>query len=200
MTARGTKFDGSECKSVDGAPSGRSGWCSQHVTAWSRKVRCCMRIRAATIADLAQVIACEDLAFPRFIPHSRRCLKPRSNLEPQIREGAVHVISIPTRILAYISFSANPDHLFVDAIGVLPELQGRGLGSQLLAFAERVALRLRLRSLKLFTDGSTANNRFYQCRGYRETDRCDDGSFTRVFYMKHVGPRASPASLRNRES
>jgi hypothetical protein len=88
-----------------------------------------MRIRAATIADLAQVVACEDLAFPRFIPHSRGCLKPRSNLEPQVREGAVHVISIPTRILAYISFSANPDHLFVGAIGVLPGCRDEGWGA-----------------------------------------------------------------------
>jgi GNAT superfamily N-acetyltransferase len=131
-----------------------------------------MRIRAATIADLAQVVACEDLAFPRFIPHSLGRLKPSSNLEPQIREGAVHVISTSARILAYISFSANPDHLFVHVIGVLPDLQGQGLGSQLLAFAERAALQLQLHSLKLFTDGSIANNQFYRCRGYRETDRC----------------------------
>ena len=157
-----------------------------------------MRIRAATIADLAQVVACEELAFPRFIPHSRGRLRPSSNLEPQIREGAVHVISTSARILAYISFSANTDHLFVHVIGVLPDLQGQGLGSQLLAFAERAALRLQLHSLKLFTDGSIANNQFYRCRGYRETDRCDDGSFSRVFYVKDVGPWASPVSRRDR--
>jgi ribosomal protein S18 acetylase RimI-like enzyme len=148
-----------------------------------------MRIRAATISDLAEVVACEDLAFPRFDLHSRAGdPKPDNNLEPQIREGSVHVIGLPTRILGYISVSANPDHLFVSAIGVLPELQGRGLGSQLLAFAEKMTLRLRLPSLKLFTDGSIANNRFYRCRGYRETDRCDEGSFSRVFYMKSIAP------------
>jgi ribosomal protein S18 acetylase RimI-like enzyme len=150
-----------------------------------------MRIRSAALSDLAEVVACEDLAFPRRDLNLRvRGLEPDSNLEPKIREGSVHVIGPPGRILGYISFSANPDHVFVDAIGVLPELQGRGLGSQLLAFAEKMTLRLRLPSLRLFTDGSIANHRFYRRRGYRETDRCEDGSFLRVYYIKDVAPHA----------
>src|SRR4051794_27472386 len=144
-----------------------------------------MRIRAATISDLAAIVACEELAFPRSPTHSHD-KKTASNLEPQIQHGSVHVISTSAGILGYISFSVNPDHLFVDAIGVLPELQGRGLGSRLLAYAEGATLRLRLRRLKLFTDGSIANNQFYQCRGYRQTDRCDEGTFSRVFYIKDV--------------
>jgi ribosomal protein S18 acetylase RimI-like enzyme len=153
-----------------------------------------MRIRSAVLSDLAQVVACEDLAFPRRDLKLRvRGLKPNSNLEPKIREGSVHVMGPPGRVLGYISFSANPDHLFVDAIGVLPELQGRGLGSQLLAFAETMTLQLRLPSLRLFTDGSIANHRFYRRRGYRETDRCEDGSFLRVYYMKNVTPHAQVA-------
>ena len=153
-----------------------------------------MRIRSAVLSDLAEVVACEDLAFPRRDLKLRvRDLEPNSNLEPKIREGSVHVIGPPGRILGYISCSANPDHLFVDAIGVLPELQGRGLGSQLLAFAETMTLRLRLPSLRLFTDGSIANHRFYRRRGYRETDRYEDGSFLRVFYIKDVAPHAQVA-------
>jgi ribosomal protein S18 acetylase RimI-like enzyme len=156
-----------------------------------------MGIRRAVLSDLADVVACEDLAFPRHDLNLRvRGLKPNSNLEPKIREGSVHVIGPPGRILGYISFSANPDHLFVDAIGVLPEVQGRGLGSQLLAFAETMSLDLRLPSLRLFTDGNTANHRFYRRRGYRETDRCEDDSFLRVYYMKDVAPHAQAAEAR----
>lgn len=150
-----------------------------------------MRIRSAVLSDLADVVACEDLAFPRRDPNLRvRGHALNSNLEPKIRAGSVHVIGPPGRILGYISFSANPDHLFVEAIGVLPEVQGRGLGSQLLAFAETATVRLRLPSLRLFTDGSIANHRFYRRRGYRETDRVEDGSFLRVHYMKILAPHA----------
>jgi GNAT superfamily N-acetyltransferase len=99
------------------------------------------------------------------------------------------VICDTVQVLGYISFSPNRDYLFVDAVAVLPRLHRQALGTQLLAFAEEETLRLGLRSVRLFTNGRIAGNLiFYRQRGYRETGRCDEGSFSRVFYSKETAP------------
>jgi GNAT superfamily N-acetyltransferase len=150
-----------------------------------------MQIRAAKISDLVEVGACADLAIA-YVDGSRKIreVKPDGELASQIRRGSVHVICGSARILGFISFSPNADHLFVDAIAVRPSHQCQGLGSRLLAFAEGEAARLGLRSVRLFTDGKLADNlNFYERRGYHETSRCDEGDFSRVFYSKDIARR-----------
>ena len=144
-----------------------------------------MQIRAAMASDLAAVTSCADLAFgfPRSPDN-------RAELALQIQERSIHVICRTARVLGYISSSPNRDHLFLGVIAVLPELHGQGLGSRLLAFAEQMALRLGLRSVRLFTSGGIPGNLiFYRRRGYRETGRCDEANFSRVFYSKDIAPR-----------
>jgi len=152
-----------------------------------------MRIRAATISDLVEVGACADLAMAH-VDGSRnvRDVKPDGELASQIRRGSVHVICGWARVLGFVSFSPNADHLFVDAIAVRPSHQRQGLGSRLLAFAEGEASRLGLRSVRLFTDGKLADNlNFFQSRGYHEISRCDECEFSRVFYSKDIAGRTS---------
>ena len=152
-----------------------------------------MRIRLAKASDLAAIVACEDLAFNPFASGANgRNVSPDGDLSCQIRDGAIYVISDSARVMGYISVSGNFDHLFVGAIAVLPGHHRKGLGSQLLAFAEHEALRLGLQSVTLFTDGNiTGNLVFYRRNGYQETDRCDGNGFSRVFFKKAVVPRLS---------
>ena len=144
-----------------------------------------MIVRGATAGDLAAVASCADVAFG--VPRSP---DNRTELAIQIQQGLVQVMCDAARVLGYISFSPNRDHLFVEAIAVLPELHGHGIGSRLLAFAEQVALRLCLRSVRLFTSGEIAGNlSFYRRRGYHETGRCREDNFSRVFYSKDIASR-----------
>ena len=157
---------------------------------WEATIR--MQIRVATVRDLAAVISCTDLAFA---PHEARAdenvIKHDGELTAQLRDGAIHLICDGPQVLGYISLCPIAQHLYIDRIAVLPKLQGRGLGGQLLAFAEREASRLGLSSLRLFTKAAMASNLlFYRRRGYHETGRCDDDGFCRVFYSKDV---ATPA-------
>ena len=163
-----------------------------------------MHIRAATVSDHDAIIACADLAF-----NVRACrgVVPDGERMQQIRAGSIHMICEAGireagireagireagiceagAALGFISFWRNSGHVYVDTVAVRPRLHRRGLGSRLLAFAEREAARLGLRSVRLFTDGNVAKNlAFYRQRGYRETDRCEDAGFSRVFYRKDV--------------
>src|SRR5258705_13626224 len=119
-----------------------------------------MQIHAAISSDLAAITSCADRAFGVYP------LRPGNwvELALQIRSGSVHVICEGARVLGYISFSANRDHLFVETIAVLPHYHGQGLGTRLLAFAEKEALRRGLRSVTLFTDGKKANNLIFYRR------------------------------------
>ena len=153
-----------------------------------------IQIRTAMTSDLAAVTSCADHAFGVYPQRSGIWVE----LALEIRAGSVHVICDAARVLGYISFSPSRGHLFVETIAVRPDRHGEGLGSRLLSFAEREALRLGLSCVKLFTDGKIADNlTFYRRRGYRETDRYDEGGFSRVFYSKDIAPpwrwRRTPA-------
>jgi len=152
-----------------------------------------MRIRAATVADLASIVRCADLAFAPFAEHSdKQDVKPEENLRSQILEGSIHLICDEAQVLGYISLWPTANQMFIDTLAVLPMHHRRGLGSQLLAFADRETLRLGLYSVSLFTKETMADNLvFYQRRGYGETGRCDGDGFCRVFFSKSIRRKAA---------
>ena len=147
-----------------------------------------MSIRLAKTSDLQAIAECEELAFELSARRgTTRDASQSELLAQQVREREIHVISDAARIVGYISFSPSSDHLYVDSIAVLPRHHRQGLGSRLLTYAEDAASRMGLGSVKLFTDGRIARNvRFYARRGYRETGRCDDDNFSRIFYSKPI--------------
>ena len=157
-----------------------------------------MQIRAATVTDLASIARCSDLAFASTAARSeQRDVKLGDNLQFQILEGSIQLICDEARVLGYISLWPTADQMFVDTLAVLPKHHRQGLGSQLLAFADSEALRLGLSSVNLFTKATMVDNlEFYQRRGYRETGRCDDDGFCRVFYTKDISPLAAVAPSR----
>jgi ribosomal protein S18 acetylase RimI-like enzyme len=79
----------------------------------------------------------------------------------------------------------NGDHLVVNNVAVRPDLQGRGLGRDLLAFAEEEARRRGLTEIRLHTNAAMADNiLMYPKLGYTETGRESRGGFHRVLFVK----------------
>lgn len=152
-----------------------------------------MHIRKATIADLAAVVTCSDLAFAHVSGNRGvEVIALDCGLREQVLEGVVYVIGDGPRVVGYIALWPIFDHLFIDTIAVLPAHQWRGLGGRLLGFAEGEAARLGLASVRLFAKAAMADNTlFYERRGYDETGRCDEDGNPRVFYTKPVSPLLS---------
>jgi ribosomal protein S18 acetylase RimI-like enzyme len=157
-----------------------------------------MQIRAATETDLASIVRCADLAFASVTGHSdKRDVKLQDNLRSQILEGSIQLICDGAKVLGYISLWPSADQMFIDTLAVLPKHHRQGLGSQLLALADSETLRLGLGSVNLFTKATMVDNlEFYRRRGYRETGRCDDDGFCRVFYTKDISPKTVLTSSR----
>jgi ribosomal protein S18 acetylase RimI-like enzyme len=160
-----------------------------------------MQIRAATVADLASIASCADLAFASVIGHSdkRDAKLGEESLRSQILEGSIRLICDEAHVLGYISLWPSADQMFIDTLAVLPKHHRRGLGSRLLAFADSETSRLGLSSVNLFTKAMMVDNlEFYRRRGFRETGRCDDDGFCRVFYTKEISPKSVVTPSRRR--
>ncbi len=78
--------------------------------------------------------------------------------------------------------------LLVENIAVDPALQGSGLGSELLAEAERIARSSGRDEVRLYTNEAMVENlTYYVRRGYQETHRKTEDGYNRVYFSKLIG-------------
>jgi ribosomal protein S18 acetylase RimI-like enzyme len=148
-----------------------------------------IRIEPARPEDAADVAACVNAAYARYVP--RMGVKPAPMLADypaEIASGRVYVLREGDALHGMIVLIAAPDHLFIENVAVDPAAQGRGLGRRLLDFAESEARRLGLPELRLYTNElMTENIGLYGHLGYVEVDRRLDEGYRRVFMIKRLG-------------
>ena len=146
-------------------------------------------IRAARLDDLDAV---EQIVRAAYSPYVDRIGKPPGPMLDDYRrlisESAVSVLEEPGgAAAALIVLLAKPDYLLLDNIAVLPDRQGRGLGRQLIAFAEDEAHRLGFAELRLYTHEKMIENiALYARLGFVETGRGRDAGYDRVFMTKRL--------------
>ena len=116
-----------------------------------------------------------------------------------IADGTISVLEDGDgTIAALIVLLPKTDHLLLDNIAVRPDRQGRGLGRQLIAFAEVAARRLGHAELRLYThETMTENITLYARLGFVETGRGQEAGYDRVFMTKRLAAQTSnsPAML-----
>lgn len=72
---------------------------------------------------------------------------------------------------------AKDDEFFISNLGILPSMQGRSFGSQMLAFAEELASEDNLKKCSLIVGWhNTRAHRLYERTGYRVVETVQDGS------------------------
>ena len=147
-------------------------------------------VRPAVPADTEALHGLVQAAYRHYIPRIGREPKPMTiDYGPAVEAGDAFVIDagdgddgIQAVLVLHVS-----DHVLIDNIAVRPTAQGKGLGSELMAFAERHARSCGLDELRLFThELMTENQAYYRRRGYVETHR--EGPAGRVFFSKRLAP------------
>ena len=104
-----------------------------------------------------------------------------------IRAGEVWVWDEGGEVLGVLVMRPADDHLFVDNVAVAPRHQGRGLGRELLVFAEERAEREGLPEIRLYTNEKMHENlAVYAKLGFEETGRGADGGYRRMFMRKRL--------------
>jgi ribosomal protein S18 acetylase RimI-like enzyme len=146
-------------------------------------------IRRARADEVVWVAATIAAAFSLYIPRIGRLPAPMTaDHAALLAAGEVHVLEEAGERYGLIVLQSRTDHLYVDILAVAPDVQHRGIGRKLMAFAEIEAGRLGLAVLRLFTNAAmTENLRFYPRLGFRRIDARSEDGFDRVYFEKVLG-------------
>jgi predicted ester cyclase/ribosomal protein S18 acetylase RimI-like enzyme len=145
-----------------------------------------MELRPAVLPDLPDVAELVRQAYAVYVPRMDREPQPMTaDHAAAIRAGQVHVAVEHFRILGMVVLVPEDDYLQLENVAVLPDAQGRGVGAELLRFAELEALRLGVAEIRLHTnEAMTENLSFYPHHGYAQTGRGEQDGYRRVFFAK----------------
>lgn len=147
-----------------------------------------LTIRPALLDDLQSVRDCALQAYSPYIPRIGIPPAPMvADFALYIANGTVYVGCLAERIIGYVVFFKQKNHLQLENIAVLPEYTGQGLGKQLILFVERTARAQGINRVELYTNVAMSENlAMYSALGYTEVKReCQDG-FHRAFFYKSV--------------
>ncbi len=147
-----------------------------------------VRVRAAKPADQADVVCCVNAAYEAYVAAIGRKPAPMlADYAQLIDDGLVRVAVSGDAVVGVIVMWPEEDHLYVDNVAVLPELQGRGVGAALLRVAEVTARESDRAEIRLYTNAAmTANLDYYPRHGFIETHRAHEAGYNRVYFSKTV--------------
>lgn len=145
-------------------------------------------IRKAEPPDAEKIKACVDAAYQRYIPRMGREPGPMLDDYSQvISRHQAFVVEQSDQVIGVLVLVSNHERMLLDNIAVHPERQGKGLGRQLMEFAENEAVKQGYPSLELYTHESmTENIGLYESLGYIETDRRTESGYRRVYMRKDL--------------
>ena len=126
-------------------------------------------LHRATPADAADVRNLTRAAYARWVPVIGREPRPMTaDYAAAIRDHIVDLLHLDSELAALIEMRPEVDHLLIVNVAVSPACQGHGYGRALLAHAEEFARSLGLDEVRLYTNGSFADNvKLYKRVGYR---------------------------------
>lgn len=145
-------------------------------------------IRAAEPGEAAALADVARRAYVHYV--ERMGTKPAPMLEDYdslIHSGQVWVAGHDGVLAGLVVLTVKSDHVLLDNIAVAPEAQGRGIGTQLVKFAEEHTRERGLAEVRLYTNETMTENLAYYARlGFVETHRATDHGYRRVFFTKSV--------------
>ncbi|MYB27982.1 MAG: GNAT family N-acetyltransferase [Acidimicrobiaceae bacterium] len=150
-----------------------------------------VQVRNAAADDESDLRACVDAAYGLYVERIGKPPAPMlEDYAALINNEVVYVATRDGRLVGLIVMWPKEDHLYIDNIAVLPEEQGTGVGSALLAHADREAQRVGFSEIRLYTHAKmTENIQYYPRKGFRETHRATDAGYRRVYFTRHLDPQ-----------
>ena len=145
-------------------------------------------IRQAVAGDVPAIEALVRDAYAMYVPRIGREPAPVTvDHAGLVAAGRTSVVEADGEVAGVIVLIPGSDHLLVENVAVSPRMQGRGLGRELMAFAERRAAELGMAELRLYTNQlMTENLALYPALGYTETGRRVEDGFARVYFSKRI--------------
>lgn len=143
-------------------------------------------IRSARPDDQAALEAIVREAYEPYI--ARNGLTPgpmKDDYRDLIDRGLVHVLEDDKGLGGLVVVITVRERALLDNVAVSARLRGKGLGRQLIAFAEELARVSGHQEIDLYTQEiMTENIKLYGLLGYRETHRAIEKGLKRVYMRK----------------
>ncbi len=145
-------------------------------------------IRPAVAGDVPAIEALVREAYAMYVPRIGREPAPvTADHAGLVAAGRTSVVEADGEVAGVIVLIPGGAHLLVENVAVAPKAQGRGLGRELMAFAERRAAQLGMAELRLYTNQlMTENLALYPALGYTETGAGWRTGFARVYFSKRI--------------
>ncbi len=145
-------------------------------------------IRIAKLKDENQIIDCINSSYEKYIERIGKKPAPMlSNYKEKIINKHVHVMEKDNTILGLVILVPKTDHLYLGNLAVQPRMQGKGIGRQLMEFAERLSICSGLPEIRLFTNEKMYENLvIYPKLGYTEIERKTEDGYNRVYFKKTI--------------
>jgi len=148
-------------------------------------------IRPIVPADAGETLTLQRAAFVQeALIYDTVQMPPLTQTLDELRAELVEnlgcVAQDGARVVGAVRARADGDLLLIGRLSIAPDVQGRGVGTALLAAVEERGRAEGCREAELFTGSlSEANLRLYEREGYRETGRVEgDDGIEQVFLRK----------------
>ncbi|MEV0696593.1 GNAT family N-acetyltransferase [Saccharopolyspora sp. NPDC050389] len=150
-----------------------------------------VEFREARLPDVAALEDLARLAYSLYTQRMDRLPAPMvADYSAAVREHQVWIAEEDDRILGMLVLVPEGDVMLLENVAVHPDAQGRGLGRDLLALADREAAEQRMAEIRLYTNEvMTENLAYYPRHGYTESGRAEQDGYRRVFFRKAVDQR-----------
>ncbi len=127
-----------------------------------------MEMRQGIAADAAAIRDLTRAAYANWVPLIGREPRPMTaDYVAALKTHRFDLVYDDGVLVALIETAAEPDHLLIINVAVLPSHQGQGLGHRLLAHAEALARAADCGELRLYTNKAfAANIGLYASIGY----------------------------------
>jgi len=128
-----------------------------------------LHMRQAGPADVPAIRALTHEAYAKWVPIIGREPVPMTiDYAEVVQKHRIDLVHMDGALVALLETVPKPDHLLIESVAVRPSFQGRGLGRQLMAQAERIAASLGLGEIRLYANKLFAENvALYLRLGYR---------------------------------
>jgi ribosomal protein S18 acetylase RimI-like enzyme len=146
-------------------------------------------LRTATGEDTEKVTALVNAAYRHYVERIGMMPRPMTDDSAEvIKNYRVTVAESFQTIVGVIVLTVTDEGFLIDNVAVDPSYRGKGIGRDLLAFAEAEARRAGFDSIYLYThEKMTENIALYTRIGYVEYDRRSQGDFSLVYMRKQLG-------------
>jgi ribosomal protein S18 acetylase RimI-like enzyme len=145
-------------------------------------------IRLAHHEDLAAVEALVTVAYTQYIPLMGQRPGPMDDdYSALIEKRCVYVLSSENKLAGMLVLLPEDEVMLLDNVAVDPDMQGRGYGRALIAFAEGLSIERGFKAIRLYTNEAMIENVcLYERLGFVETHRAQEKGFRRVYMTKSL--------------